>query len=150
LWNFYTFIKAISTQEKFPRTENFPKISLLKVENFQLSKLFSDKIFFLRKIFLSGNGLLDLTRNSCEKCNYRPSVFNLRCFVGQLQQSPPVRLLFSFLQHYYYDCLCSSKRRKLAITNCRQYYVLVRLSHSQFEHKRKMCLCKLTSCIRKL
>jgi hypothetical protein len=28
--------RKISTQEKFPRTENFPKISLLKVENFQL------------------------------------------------------------------------------------------------------------------
>ena len=31
-------------QEKFPRTENFPKISLLKVENFQLQN-FSDVKF---------------------------------------------------------------------------------------------------------
>ena len=36
--------KAISTQEKFPRTENFPKISLLKVE-FSTSKFFSDGKF---------------------------------------------------------------------------------------------------------
>jgi hypothetical protein len=56
----------ISTQENFPRTENFPKISLLKVENFQLQHFFPTenlcrpitfyKILFLRKIFLSGNG----------------------------------------------------------------------------------------------
>jgi hypothetical protein len=51
----------ISTQEKFPRTENFPKMSLLKVEIFQLQNFFptenlcqpikSYKIFFPRKIF---------------------------------------------------------------------------------------------------
>jgi hypothetical protein len=56
----------VSTEEKFPRTENFPKISLLKVENFQLQHFFPTenlcrpitfyKIFFLRKIFLIGNG----------------------------------------------------------------------------------------------
>jgi hypothetical protein len=28
-------LRPISTQGNFPRTENFPKISLLKVENFQ-------------------------------------------------------------------------------------------------------------------
>jgi hypothetical protein len=49
----------------FPRTENFPKISLLKVEIFQLQNIFPTenlcrpitfyKIFFLRKIFLRGN-----------------------------------------------------------------------------------------------
>jgi hypothetical protein len=37
------YLKAISTQEKFPRTRNFPKISLLNVENFQLQ--FSDGKF---------------------------------------------------------------------------------------------------------
>jgi hypothetical protein len=55
----------ISTPEKFTPTENFPKISLLKVENFQLQKFFPTEnfcrpitfyeIFFPRKIFLSGN-----------------------------------------------------------------------------------------------
>jgi hypothetical protein len=35
----------IFTQKKFPRTENFPKISLLKVENFQLQNFFSDGKF---------------------------------------------------------------------------------------------------------
>jgi hypothetical protein len=59
-------LSPISTQEKFPRTENFAKISLLKVENFQLQNFFPMenlcqpitfyKIFFPRKIFLSGNG----------------------------------------------------------------------------------------------
>ena len=61
-------LRPISTKEKFPRTENFPKISLLKVENFQLQNFFPtenlcrpiipvfQKIFFPRKIFLSGNG----------------------------------------------------------------------------------------------
>ena len=59
-------LKPISTQEKFPWTENFPKMSLLKVENFQLPNFFPTenlcrpitfyKIFFPRKIFLSGNG----------------------------------------------------------------------------------------------
>jgi hypothetical protein len=59
-------LRLISTEENFPRTENFPKISLLKVENFQLQNFFPTenlcrpitfyKIFFLRKIFLSGNG----------------------------------------------------------------------------------------------
>jgi hypothetical protein len=58
----------ISTQEKFPWTENFQKISLLKVENFQLQNFFPTenfgrpitfyKIFFLRKNFLSGNAPL--------------------------------------------------------------------------------------------
>ena len=53
--------RPISCQEKFPRTENFPKISLLRVENFQLQNLFPRpitfyKIFFLPKIFLIGNG----------------------------------------------------------------------------------------------
>ena len=43
------------------KSENFPKISLLKVENFQFQNLFPRpitfyKIFFLPKIFLSGNG----------------------------------------------------------------------------------------------
>jgi hypothetical protein len=60
----------ISTQEKSPRTKNFPKISLLKVENFQLQNFFRRenwcrpitfyKIFFLREIFLIGNGPLEL------------------------------------------------------------------------------------------
>jgi hypothetical protein len=36
-------LRPISTQEKFPRTENLPKISLLKITFY--------KIFFLRKIF---------------------------------------------------------------------------------------------------
>jgi hypothetical protein len=60
---------SLSREElTFPRTENFPKISLLKVENFQLQNLFPTenlcrpitfyKIFFPRKIFLSGNGPL--------------------------------------------------------------------------------------------
>jgi hypothetical protein len=50
----------VSTEEKFPRIEN------LKVENFQLQHFFPTenlcrpitfyKIFFLRKIFLIGNG----------------------------------------------------------------------------------------------
>ena len=35
-----TILSRISTQEKFPRTENFPKTSLLKVENFQLQNCF--------------------------------------------------------------------------------------------------------------
>jgi hypothetical protein len=35
-----TKLSSISTREKFPRTENFPKISLLKVENFQLQNFF--------------------------------------------------------------------------------------------------------------
>jgi hypothetical protein len=40
--------RPISDQEKFPRTENFPKISLLKVENVQLhAKFFSDGKFVL-------------------------------------------------------------------------------------------------------
>jgi hypothetical protein len=38
------FFSVISTQEKFPRTENVPKISLLKVENFQLQMFFRRKI----------------------------------------------------------------------------------------------------------
>ena len=38
-------LRPVSTQEKFPRTENFPKISLLEVENFQLQNLFSDGKF---------------------------------------------------------------------------------------------------------
>jgi hypothetical protein len=68
--------RTISTQEKFPRTENFPKISLLKFEHFQLQNFFTSKFFptenlcrpitfynilFLRKIFLSGNGPLGET-----------------------------------------------------------------------------------------
>ena len=61
-------LTPISTQENFPRTENFPKISLLKVENFQLQNFFPTenlcrpitfyKFFFPRKIFLSRNGPL--------------------------------------------------------------------------------------------
>jgi hypothetical protein len=50
----------IFTQEKFPRTENFPKISLLKIENlkiFNFTKKFSDGKFVLAnhilQIFLS-------------------------------------------------------------------------------------------------
>jgi hypothetical protein len=52
-------LRSIFTQEKFPWTENFPKISLLKVEIFQLQNFFFDgkfvspiklyKIFFPRK-----------------------------------------------------------------------------------------------------
>ena len=70
-------LRSISTKEKFPRTENFPKISLLKVENFQLQNFFPTKnlcrpitfykIFFLRKIFLSENGPLDLRRFSTRR-----------------------------------------------------------------------------------
>jgi hypothetical protein len=61
-------LSPISTQEIFPRTENLPKILLLKVENFQLENVFPTenlcrpitfyKIFSLRKICLSGNGPL--------------------------------------------------------------------------------------------
>jgi hypothetical protein len=64
-------LRPISTQEKFP------KISLLKVENFQLQNFFPTenlcrpitfyKIFFLRKIFLSGNGPLDSQRQITAK-----------------------------------------------------------------------------------
>ena len=86
----YTILRAISTQENFPWTENFPKISLLKVENFQLQNFFPTenlcrpiifhKLFFPRKIFLSGNNWpLVLTRSSCEKCNYRFSGRNRTC-----------------------------------------------------------------------
>ena len=42
----------ISTEEKFPRTEKFPKISLLKVENFQLQN------FYPTEIFVSANHIL--------------------------------------------------------------------------------------------
>jgi hypothetical protein len=52
-------LRLISTQEKFPRAENFPKMLLLKVENFQLQNFFPTenlcrpitfyKIFFPRK-----------------------------------------------------------------------------------------------------
>jgi hypothetical protein len=66
--NTATPLRPIFTQENFPRTENFPKISLLKGENFQLQNFFPTenlcrpitfyKIFFLRKIFLIGNGPL--------------------------------------------------------------------------------------------
>jgi hypothetical protein len=38
-WLSFANLKAISTHEKFPRTENFPKISLLKVEIFQVENL---------------------------------------------------------------------------------------------------------------
>jgi hypothetical protein len=52
-------VKPISTQEKFPRTENFPKMSLLKVEIFQLQNFFPTENLCqpikLYKIFLSGN-----------------------------------------------------------------------------------------------
>ena len=58
-----TCLKAISTQEKFPRTENFPKISRLK---FSTSKFFPTenlcrpktfyKIFFLRIFNPRANG----------------------------------------------------------------------------------------------
>ena len=44
--------RSISSQEKFPRTENFPKISLLKVENFQLQNLFPRPITFYKIFFL--------------------------------------------------------------------------------------------------
>ena len=33
-------LRPISTQENFPRTENVPKMSLLKVENFQFQNFF--------------------------------------------------------------------------------------------------------------
>ena len=39
------YMWSISTEENFPWTENFPKISLLKVENFQLQNFFSDGKF---------------------------------------------------------------------------------------------------------
>ena len=65
-----TTLRPIYTQEKFPRTENVPKIRLLKVENFQLQNFFPTEIcvgqyhilqmFFLRKIFLSGNEPLSI------------------------------------------------------------------------------------------
>jgi hypothetical protein len=59
-----TIIGPIFTRKKFPRTENFLKISLLKVENLQFQNLCRPitfyKIVFLRNIFLSGNGPLDL------------------------------------------------------------------------------------------
>jgi hypothetical protein len=69
IWvSLFIFLRPISTQENFPRTENFPKISLPKVENFQFQNFFRRKIcvgqshffkfFFPRKIFLSGNGPL--------------------------------------------------------------------------------------------
>ena len=74
-------LRVISIQEKFPRAENFPKMSLLKVENFPLQNFFPPenlcrsitfyKIFFLQKNFLSGIEPLDLTRNRCEKCYIR-------------------------------------------------------------------------------
>jgi hypothetical protein len=53
-------IFLIFTQEKFPRTENFPKISLLKVENFQLQNFFSDGKFvsanhILQNVLSAGN-----------------------------------------------------------------------------------------------
>ena len=37
--------RPFSTQEKFPRIQNFPNISLLNVENFQLQNFFSDRKF---------------------------------------------------------------------------------------------------------
>ena len=61
-------LRPISTPENFPRTENVPKMTLLKVENFQFQNFFPTgnlcrpitfyKIFFLLKIFPSGNGPL--------------------------------------------------------------------------------------------
>jgi hypothetical protein len=61
-----TPLRPISIQENFPRTENFPKISLLKVENFQLQNFFPTEnlcrpitfyktvTFFYGNIFCSG------------------------------------------------------------------------------------------------
>ena len=72
----------ISTQEKFPRTENFPKISLLKVENFQLQNFFPTEnlctfynFFFPRKIFLSGNGPLGHAIKLTKGCGYIQNMF---------------------------------------------------------------------------
>jgi hypothetical protein len=49
--------------EKFPHKEKSPKISMLKVENFQLQNFFPTENLcrpttFCKNIFLSGNGLL--------------------------------------------------------------------------------------------
>ena len=70
-------LRPISTQEKFPRTENFPKISLLKLENFQLQNFFPTeslcrpitfyKFFFLRKIF----------RNLCLQFYYNFTIWEI-------------------------------------------------------------------------
>jgi hypothetical protein len=73
----YILLRPISTQEKFPRTENFPKISLLKLENFQLQNFFPTeslcrpitfyKFFFLRKIF----------RNLCLQFYYNFTIWEI-------------------------------------------------------------------------
>jgi hypothetical protein len=59
-------LRSISTKEKFPRTENFPKMPLLKVE----SKYFSDGKF------VSANHILQ-NFVSAENLNgpYRPEAF---------------------------------------------------------------------------
>jgi hypothetical protein len=76
---FIAHFRLISTQEKFPRTENFPKISLLKVENFQLQNFFPTeslcrsitfyKIFFPRKILKFEKWKWSfITRNRSKNC----------------------------------------------------------------------------------
>ena len=49
-------IRAISTQEKCPQTENFPKTSLLKVENFQLQNFFRRLICACQSHFTNFRG----------------------------------------------------------------------------------------------
>jgi hypothetical protein len=66
-------------QEKFPRTENFPKISLLKVENFQLQN-FSDVKF------VSANHILQnflSAENLCRPITFYKIFFRRKICVGQ-------------------------------------------------------------------
>jgi hypothetical protein len=65
-------LRPISTHEKFPRTENCPKISLLKVENFHFCwPITFYKIFFPRKNFLSENGPLVWSQNKAHRRSTR-------------------------------------------------------------------------------
>ena len=85
----------ISTQEKFPRTEHFPKIALLKVENFQLQNfsptenlcrpITSYKIFFLRKIIPCGMALNGLSF-SVEKYTHCRARNNGRSTINDRQE----------------------------------------------------------------
>ena len=79
-------LKFISTQEKFPRIEHFPKISLLKVENFQLfSNFFLTEnicrpITFYKKFFLR-MGLYWTSKEISSKTDRAVSIILYKLFI---------------------------------------------------------------------
>ena len=115
-------LSPISIQENFPRTENFAKISLLKVENFQLQNFFPTEYVSANHIlqnFLCGK--FSLVEMGFDRADERVRKILIRIVTS------------SYSSYLYYKWFSKNIVDSGSIINRRMFYLLTQLSFEYFD-----------------